>query len=69
MIMSKECLRCHKEMPDDLVMEVTNPKGGDDEIACLSWCAKCNAEAMSALLRESSIYWKPMSRPPWQHES
>lgn len=67
--MSKECLRCHKEMPDDLVMEVTNPEGTNDEIACLGYCAKCNAEIMGALFRQLSVFWTYKSRPPWQHEA
>ena len=50
-------------------MNITNPEGTNDEIASLKWCAECNADAMSALFREVSVYWTYKSRPPWQHEN
>lgn len=48
------CRRCGRSF-DDPVPEVTHSEG-IHEIACVEWCAECNAFAMSIVFRESSAY-------------
>lgn len=51
----EKCLRCEAGF-DNPVPKVTNPEGGRAEIACIHWCPKCNAIAMSVLFREQCVY-------------
>lgn len=62
-----KCKRCGNKYTDPHP-PITNP-GGKEEIACVAWCANCNAKTMAALYRQASAYWQHGQRPPWQGEA
>lgn len=48
------CRRCGRDFTTP-IPDIVNPQG-NLEIACVEWCAECNALAMSIIFRESSAY-------------
>lgn len=50
------CLRCERKF-DNPVPEVTYPEGYH-EIACIEWCADCNALTVAVIFRGSTAYKK-----------